>query len=93
MPLGLFTTLSRSLSLESQHFLSNRFMVAMNFWLFVLNYSQIRIALAFMHYSATLPTIFRLVRKSVSACLAMTAGMVTEREKSGGLIEFVFSRF
>ena len=92
MPLGMFTTLSRSLSLEFWHFLSNRFMVAMNFWSFVLNHLQIRIAPAFMHYSATLLTIFQLVQKSVSACLVMVAGMVAERE-SGGQIDFVLPCF
>ena len=60
IPLGMFTTLSKSLLLESQYFLSNRSMVAMNFWLFILNHSWIRIAPAFMCYSATLLMLYTI---------------------------------
>jgi len=84
--------LSRSLSLESRHFRSNEFMVMTNFWLFVLNYSSIRIALAFMHCSATLQTIWGPPRKSASACSTIVAGTVTERE-SERQIDSVLSHF
>ena len=93
MLFGMFMTLSSNLSLESWCFHSNRFMGTMNFWSFVLNHSQIRIAMALVPCSATLLTIFRLVQKSTSACLAMMAGMVKERGKSKGQIEFIFSCF
>jgi hypothetical protein len=92
MPLGMFMILSRSLSLESRRFHSNEFTVMMNFWLSVLNHSSIKIALAFMHCSATLQTILGPVRKSASACSTIVAGTVTERE-SKGQIDSVFSNF
>lgn len=92
MPLGTFTTLSSNPSLESQPFPSNRSTAMMNFWLFILNHSQIRIAPGFTHSSVTLRTIFGLVRKSASACSVMMVGMVAGRE-SEGRIDFIRSQF
>ena len=92
MPLGTFTTLSSNPSLESQPFPSNRSMAMMNFWLFILNHSQIRIAPGFTHSSVTLWTIFGLVWKSASACSVMMVRMVTGRE-SEGQIDFIHSQF
>lgn len=92
MLLGTFTTLSSSPSLEFPPFPSNRSTAMMNFWLFVLNHSLIRIVSGFTHSSVTLRTMFGLVRKSASASSVMMVGMVAGRE-SEGRIDFISSEF
>ena len=74
MPLGTFTTLSSNPSLESQPFPSNRSTAMMNFWLFVLNHSQIRIAPGFMHSSVTLWTICIWAGSKKHKCLLSDDG-------------------